>query len=157
MQQLSHEPAYPPVPLAVRWSNRLVGLALVVGPGSLLAVASRLTPDARGMRTHEQLGLPPCGFAAVSGYPCPTCGMTTAFAHAAHGQIVDAVVAQPFGGLLAIASACAVLIGAYALVTDLPLAPLFRPANRMAFLYLLLALFLGSWTFKILAVRHGTW
>ncbi|NBO19844.1 MAG: DUF2752 domain-containing protein, partial [Proteobacteria bacterium] len=40
-----------------------------------------LTPDARGLGTHEQLGLPPCGFYLWYGLPCPSCGMTTSWPH----------------------------------------------------------------------------
>ena len=32
------------------------------------------------MGTHQQLGLPPCNFVTLTGYPCPACGMTTSFA-----------------------------------------------------------------------------
>ncbi|MGE3821953.1 MAG: DUF2752 domain-containing protein, partial [Isosphaeraceae bacterium] len=56
--------------------------ALVVFASVLVvafAVASWLEPDPSGFGTHRQLGLPPCHFAWVTGKPCPTCGMTTAF------------------------------------------------------------------------------
>ncbi len=37
------------------------------------------------------------------GYPCPTCGMTTAFAHTVRGELWSAFCAQPAGLGLALA------------------------------------------------------
>jgi hypothetical protein len=70
-------------------------------------------PDARGIGTHEQLGLEPCGWPVAYGIPCPTCGCTTAACHLVHGHIVDAFVAQPFGAVFMLAS---VLLGMHAVV-----------------------------------------
>ena len=50
------------------------------------------------MGTHQQLGLPPCGFVEMfDGVPCPSCGYTTTFTLAAHGRPLDAFMNQPFG------------------------------------------------------------
>jgi len=68
-----------------------------------------LTPDARGIGTHEQLGLPPCGFVEMfDGVPCPSCGYTTTFTLAAHGRPVDAFVNQPFGFMVFLATVAGV-------------------------------------------------
>jgi hypothetical protein len=86
----------------VAWSIVFVGLV------TIFSVATQLTPDRRGIGTHEQIPLigghmPPCGFVAWSQqvfhkpYPCPSCGFTTTFAYAAHGQVWDAIKNQPFG------------------------------------------------------------
>jgi len=72
---------------------------------AVLVIAASLSPSARGHGTHEQLGLPACAYYVSTGHPCPTCGMTTAFAHAAHRQPVKAVITQPFGALLAVMTA----------------------------------------------------
>jgi len=69
-----------------------------------LIVASRLGPDPRSFGTHEQLGLPPCTFATLFHMRCPTCGMTTAWAHAAHGQLQAALATHVTGTALAGAS-----------------------------------------------------
>lgn len=63
-------------------------------------IALFLTPAPRGFGTHCQLGLPPCVLRTFTGVPCPFCGMTTAFALAAHGRVVDAFLTQPVGALL---------------------------------------------------------
>lgn len=72
---------------------------------SLLLTASWLRPAAAGHGTHTQLGLLQCGWVAAFGKPCPTCGMTTAFAHAAHGNLAASFLVQPMGAMLALASA----------------------------------------------------
>jgi hypothetical protein len=96
-------------------------LALVaVAP---LVVASRLTPDAAGHGTHTQLGLPACGWLVAYGHPCPTCGMTTAFAWAAGGRLDRAVAAQPAGAVLAVVAAGVFWVGAHTAVTGSRAAP----------------------------------
>jgi hypothetical protein len=91
---------------------------ICVGTTAVLVVAALLVPDMRGMGTHEQLGLDACGFVRWAGMPCPSCGMTTAFAHAVRGHWVAAFIAQPMGflmavltGIIAIGSAAAVVQG----------------------------------------------
>jgi hypothetical protein len=70
----------------------LVGLAFV----SLVV----LTPDARGMGTHRQLGLPPCMTFYWTGVPCPSCGMTTAWAYGMRGEFYSAMKANVAGLVL---------------------------------------------------------
>lgn len=64
-------------------------------------VARRLEPSPLGMGTHQQLGLPPCTFRLVVGKRCPSCGMTTSWAHVVRGQVVSALRASVSGTLLA--------------------------------------------------------
>lgn len=68
----------------------------------LLAVASRLEPDPRGMGTHEQLGLSSCTFVRLWGIGCPSCGMTTSWAHTMNGDLQAAAGANVAGLLLAL-------------------------------------------------------
>jgi hypothetical protein len=72
------------------------GVALL----GMLAVAAVLKPSPRRRGTHEQLGLPPCTFSVLFGRPCPTCGMTTAWAHLVRGQWYEAGRANLGGTLL---------------------------------------------------------
>jgi hypothetical protein len=74
---------------------------LALGLVAVFAVARWLDPDPRGFGTHQQLGLPPCHFRWVTGYPCPTCGMTTSFAWFARGRLDRSWEANPVGVLLA--------------------------------------------------------
>ena len=138
---------------AAPWSRRLIALVLVLATGAVLGVAVYLSPDGRGHGTHEQLGLPQCSWVAAFNTPCPTCGMTTAFTHAAEGDFVGSIRAQPFGFLLAILTGCTFLLSLYVLATGSAvggmLARLWRP--RLAWVIaVLLAL---AWGYKILVFR----
>lgn len=117
---------------------------------ALLVTAATLTPAARGMGTHTQLGLEPCGFEAYVGLPCATCGMTTAFAHAAHGQLVAALIVQPAGAALALLTAAAALVTGYALLRGVCLTPLGRWLWRPVTIWGLTGLILAGWAFTVL-------
>lgn len=69
----------------------LAGLALIV------TFAFFVEPDARGFGTHEKLGLPSCKMMDWFGVPCPGCGVTTSFALASRGHLLDSIRNQPFG------------------------------------------------------------
>lgn len=64
---------------------------------SVVVLAAWLRPDARGFGTHQQLGLPPCSFEAMTHVPCPGCGLTTSFARMAHLHVIDAFRAHLMG------------------------------------------------------------
>jgi hypothetical protein len=83
----------------------------------ILVLAAVLAPDPSGVGTHTQLGLPPCSAMIVWGIPCPTCGMTTAFALAVHGRLISALHAQPAGCLAAVATAALAAVSAVTVVT----------------------------------------
>ncbi len=99
-----------------------VGLvAVAVSLAGVFGVALYLNPygpdgAARTMATHTQLGLPACNMVALTGRPCPTCGMTTSFALLVRGDVrgslranwVGTVLAASWAGLLAWAVVSAV-------------------------------------------------
>ena len=70
----------------------------------MLVIAVTLEPDLSGRGTHRRLGLPPCSFLQAFGSPCPSCGMTTAWAHVVRGQWLMAVEANVGGALLAMSA-----------------------------------------------------
>ena len=74
--------------------RRAIWLAIAAAAVTVLALAATLEPDARGHGTHEQLGLPPCGFFALTGAPCPACELTTAFAYLARADLFGALSAN---------------------------------------------------------------
>ncbi len=80
--------------------SRLALVLGMLGILGLLGIASGLEPEPSGLGTHRQLGLPPCSFQVRTGQPCPTCGMTTAFAWMVRGRLWEAWRAQPAGCLL---------------------------------------------------------
>src|SRR5262245_53791096 len=92
-----------------------LAIALVCLMG--LALAARLRPESAGHGTHMQLGLPACGWAAYFGKPCATCGMTTAWAWAAHGRYGESFLAQPMGMILCLGAAMVFWGGMHAAVT----------------------------------------
>jgi len=78
---------------------RLLNIFTAAALAAALLLSYRLKPDPRGLGTHEQLLLHPCNFYSQTGLPCPSCGMTTAFAHMARAEFRDAFLAQPLGAL----------------------------------------------------------
>ncbi len=95
--------------------SRLVWFVLMATPLAVLITAASLTPDPAGHGTHTQLGLPPCGFLTVTGYPCPGCGLTTSFAHMIRLQVVGAARANPFGVPLFLVSLVTIPVAAMGL------------------------------------------
>lgn len=79
-----------------RMLSAMAGLVLL---GMLLLTAT-LRPNPHGLGTHQRLGFPPCTFLMIFHRPCPTCGMTTAWAHLGKGGVVAAVRANLTGSLL---------------------------------------------------------
>ena len=129
--------------------NRIVAIAIFVPCLAVLLLAAYLNPHSDGMGTHTQLGLPACGFMVTTGYPCATCGCTTAFAHAANGSLLDAFLTQPFGATLALLTAMTVIVTGYAAVTNMPLAPIARLLFRPRTVVVLVALLMLSWGYTI--------
>lgn len=72
-------------------------LALGLTSLTVLGLALWLHPSPAGHGTHTQLGLPPCGFLAFTGLPCPGCGLTTSFAHLVRLQFDAGLHANPMG------------------------------------------------------------
>jgi len=146
------------LPLAPRGSSRAVstagrGVAAGVLAACLcaLALSAWVKPDGRGYGTHEQLGFAPCGMLVWAGLPCPTCGMTTAFAYTVRGRLPQAFWAQPSGFALALATMALAAAALWVLLTGRwpPIrAPLLTPYRLLT---ILLVLFLGGWAFKLAA------
>jgi len=99
-------------------SYRLRGLLVLLPCVVVLGLSVWLRPDARGIGTHEQLGLQACGALVDYGWPCPACGMTTAFAASAHGRFLDAFRAHAFGPILFAATAMLAIFSAWELATN---------------------------------------
>lgn len=126
------------------WGIILCGCLVV------LALAGfKLSPDPTGVGTHQQLGLPPCGFIAMSGgYPCPSCGYTTTFTLAAHGRPLDAIANQPFGFVVFCLAVLAVPCGALAFFKRVSL---FGATERWPWVRIFAGLllgWLGAWLYK---------
>ncbi len=130
-----------------RSQMRLRGALVFVPAAAVLAVSFALPPRAVGHGTHEDLGLPPCSFLSQTGYPCPSCGMTTAFAATAHGRVAEAFLAHPAGPVLWLGLAVVSLAGLAELLSGRDCLRLLRPSGWWA--VAALAGMLGGWAFKI--------
>jgi hypothetical protein len=140
----------PPFAQTLRASatTRLLAAFLGLIALAVLITAAHLPPDPSGMGTHRQLGLPPCGWLLATGYPCPTCGMTTAFSNAAHAQPRAALAAQPFGAIFAVATAIFFWGAIHVAVFGSNLGRLFERLLAPKYLWPALGLFLAAWAYK---------
>lgn len=143
-----------------KWGHRLLQapafyLAVAIAG---LAVGRMLTPDPRGLGTHEALGLPPCTFQYITGFPCPGCGMTTAVSHAAHGHFLVSLRTQPAGFLFAVGLALAIPLMAYAWVRGLPAAAVLprAPRHRLGWGVVLFPVLFLAWGYKLIVVAFFT-
>ena len=88
------------------WKRGLLVLAALAMFAVLVAAAGidPYSSDGRplSMGTHQQLGLPACGFVVLTGKPCPSCGMTTSFALLMAGDVVNSMRANFVGTFLAV-------------------------------------------------------
>ncbi len=161
MHQDSFQTALGPIGfyLAARRPVRARVLALLVLASciALLTIAGRLQPDSSGVGTHRQLGFPPCLPIALFGYPCPTCGMTTAFAHGVRGHIIAAFNAQPAGLAAALLTILATGLSLGVIATGnvwIPNWYRLRPERVAVGLVLFI---LGAWAYKLITgVMDGT-
>jgi hypothetical protein len=112
-------------------------------------VAAQLIPSPRGYGTHQQLGYPACLMPILTGYPCPTCGMTTAFAYTVRGQLFSAFHAQPVGLALAIGLvACSLCCVRIVVTANYDFIKLHVHPGRLALFVVAFALF--GWFYKII-------
>lgn len=88
----------------VRGFERLLAAATLATIVGTWAIAATLTPDSRGLGTHEQLGLVPCRTVTIFGIPCVFCGMTTSFSLLAHAEPLAALTVQPAGVAIAVST-----------------------------------------------------
>ncbi len=92
---------------------------------------------------------------ARTGYPCPTCGMTTAFAYAVRGQLRSAFTAHPMGLLLAMGMMAGSGLALYSLIVPGRWQINWYRASPARLVIALLLLWLAAWAFKIVTVRNA--
>jgi hypothetical protein len=134
------------------FTDRVAYLAVISISAITIGISRLLEPAPPGLGTHEQLGLPPCPFFHFTGIPCPGCGLTTSFAHAARLNIYEAFVTQPFGVILF-----------FIIILSIPLSLiLFRRRINISHVlqrisakitYSFIVLCLISWIYKIIVMR----
>lgn len=82
------------------WFSRVLSAAIVLSFGAVFTLSALLVPSPNGHGTHLQLGLGPCTFLTLTGWPCPMCGATTSFTLMAHLSPIQAALNQPFASAL---------------------------------------------------------
>lgn len=97
--------------------HRMIGVALAGPSLAMLLIACWLQPRASGYGTHEQLHLPACGTLATTGWPCPSCGLTTSVSQSVRGNVVAAWHANPFGIALTAVAVTLVALGSWQAAT----------------------------------------
>jgi len=120
---------------------------------AVLALALILKPDPSGLGTHMGLGLPPCGVWELFHKPCPSCGMTTAFALLMHGRPLQAVKAQPAGVAVFLAALWAWLYIPLAVRRRRPFEHFFELKAFLPTVVFLILMILGFWGWRLLTGR----
>ncbi len=136
-------------PLRAGAGERIAGAAVASIALAVLGVAAWLSPAEQGHGTHVQMGLPACTWAVWFDKPCPTCGMTTAFAAAGEGRWLDALAVQPAGMVLSVMTAAAFWLGLHTAATGSRLGSLAATATRPRSVTMLIIGFLIAWGYKI--------
>ncbi len=134
------------------WYLRLVFLIVGSCLLILLGTAATLEPSPAGYGTHQRLGLPPCSFMEwTGGKPCPSCGMTTSWAHMIRGQVFPSFSANSGGALLALTAMCA---GPWLLFSGLFGRWVISPPNEAVVFIMgatILVVTLVDWAFRLTA------
>ena len=138
------------------WLSRITWAGLFLVPLSVLVTAAMLTPDPAGHGTHTQLGLPPCGFLVFTGYPCPGCGLTTAFAHMIRFQVIGAWHANPFGIALFLGTAAFVPFAAAGLLRGWSVVAALDRIHAEKFAILFALLSVVSWLTRVALQLHAS-
>lgn len=131
-------------------SEKAIQAAVALCCALVIAIAIYLVPDPRGHGTHEQLGFPSCSLAEAFHFPCPTCGLTTSFAHMGDLEPVQAFLAQPLG-VIGFAMGVAIVLGAAASVPlGISWLPFLRRVNWPVAAWAALGVGIASWVFEII-------
>ncbi len=138
---------------ADRRARRRAALVILAASSALLGVAAYLEPNPAGLATHRQLNLPPCGWVVGFGIPCPTCGMTTAFAAAAEGRLIMSFLAQPLGFVLAVLTASTAVVSAFVAVTGSAVGGLFLRLVTPRVGWFAVGALALAWVYKVIAYR----
>lgn len=129
--------------------DRLKYVLAIAGSAAMLGIGRILTPNPTGVGTHEQLGLPPCMFLKLTGIPCPSCGLTTSVAYAAHLQFGASFLTQPFGLLIALIAYVSIPVALVLLISPPNWKLRFSDRSSTLATYALIAVYGLAWIFKI--------
>jgi len=129
------------------WVNGGILLAGI----AVLLTAFFLTPDPRGMGTHEHLFLPPCFFHWLTQIPCPSCGLTTSFAYLAKGQWSQGFHIHPLGPPLFLVFLSVIGLALMGLLSGRPLWRWLDRPSSIWLVSLVLLVWLTTWGIRVLS------
>lgn len=138
---------------SARTRRRVVALVIMMVSGAVLLLAAWFEPAMDGHGTHTQLGLPPCGWVLGMGIPCPSCGMTTSFAHAADGNLLGSFQAQPAGAMLAVGTAMVFVLSVWVLSSGSAIGGFWVDRIDKRVFIVGGAIILAAWIYKILVFK----
>lgn len=148
-----YSPKWCPGPLPV-WSRLLWGV-LAAACLLVLLTAATLKPSPDGLGTHEELGLHECEWLEHTGFPCPSCGMTTSWTWFAHGNLAASFYIQPMGFVLAILCVMLFWSSVYLAATGRNPSLLLRHIPMVRLGVVLLIIWAAAWMWKIYIHAHG--
>jgi hypothetical protein len=134
------------------WTSRVAWALVLALPTAVLVTATRLTPTSAGGGTHTQLGLEPCGFYEFTGYPCPGCGLTTAFAHLVRGHVFEAWAANPFGVMFFTFTLGFMVFATIGLVRGWAIAETYRQLEGERWLIGVALVAMAVWIWRVVAI-----
>jgi hypothetical protein len=123
----------------------------------MLGLGLYMHPDKRGVETHTQIGLLPCGWYKATGIPCPTCGCTTAVTYFAHGNWGMSFYTQPFGFTVGLVAAMLIPLTSVGMITGRWLGPssFWLSWHWRMWVYGGILLLVAAWVYKIWLVKSG--
>lgn len=133
--------------------DRLIYLTVPVVSSTAILLGRMVTPSPDGVGTHQQLGLPACLMLTLTGIPCPSCGLTTSFSHAAHLEFSQAMHVQPFGLLIFLLAVASIPISILIMTRQKPFSDLLFSRSANLLMYSLLSLYIVSWIYKIILMN----
>jgi hypothetical protein len=135
-----------------RWWSRVIWGLTALCVIAVLALAVILTPSPAGTGTHTQLGMAPCTVLVLTGYPCPSCGLTTCFAHLVRFQVLDAFRANAAGVLIFLVLVVLLPVSVYAMVRNMPVLSTLVFLKGDTVLALICAVMIIDWVVEILTI-----
>ena len=160
-QKSDARPAAGPLPAGrVRWVpvdvwGRWTWAVCALGGLGLVVIAALTEPDPVVGRTRSVLPIPRCGVLVRTGWPCPSCGMTTAFAYVVRGRLDRALLAQPAGALFGLVVSLGWPLGVVVAVSGRRPGVAFWVLRHSGWLLLGLGVFwIGSWGLRMV---YGWW
>jgi Protein of unknown function (DUF2752) len=133
--------------LAVARSGRLTDAYIAAGCVFFLVAAHLLTPSPSGFGTHEEIIPVPCPWRAMTGVPCPGCGLTTSVTWTAHGRLDRAFACHYLGPFVYVAGWVMLAWSLLALGFGVP-SPT-KYLSRRRFLQVLVTIYLGAWIVRL--------